>query len=160
MLEEMNQPVGTPPPTVESPEIPSNAGNTVSHIIGNSVSQKTDLPTDRQGDRETDRTTDRQPDQLTDPQTDYQTGLPPDRPTARTTGKTRISKAILEKVRAFAKGKRAQVTLKLPIDMDEYITRHVRENWEQKLLKQDIITRGIQLAILEIETGEKLADLD
>jgi hypothetical protein len=52
------------------------------------------------------------------------------------------------------------VTVKLPEDIDDYITRYSREHWEEKVLKQDIIKRGLMLAILEIETGVELADLD
>ena len=60
----------------------------------------------------------------------------------------------------LAKPPRVNIGVKIPSALNEYLDRYVREAWPEKIQKQDLITRGIQLVIMEIETGEKLADLD
>jgi hypothetical protein len=52
------------------------------------------------------------------------------------------------------------ITLKMPGDFNHYIDSYIHEHWKEKVRKQDLLKRAMQLLVYELETGQELVDLD
>ena len=81
-------------------------------------------------------------------------------PTIPPTGKSAKRKAGETVAKNLGKGQMIAVGIKMPEDLSDYLDAAAFARKKQKVLKQDLIRRAIRLLVVELESGEELADLD
>ena len=114
---------------------------TTDNNTSHTVSQSADLLTYRPPRGRTDQPTDRPADRLPG----HPTGRPAD---------------LRARVKALGETPMQPVTLKMPGGLNEYLDDYVHEHYKEKVKKQDLIRRAIELVIYELETGKPLVRLE
>lgn len=159
MLQELN---AAEAPTVEEPNSPSNnlTSNVVSQLDGELYNNITNTLESQTGGNTTDMSDDKLVRQSVRKSDGKKVGEFADPPTTAPAGKSAKRKAGETVAKNLGKGQMIAVGIKMPEDLSDYLDTAAFARRKQKVLKQDLIRRAIQLLVVELESGEELADLN